>query len=458
MNTLPSLHVTIVGTGYVGLTTGVALAHLGHKVIGVDRDPKKVQMLKDGYSPIHEAHLEDLLRSAGSQLHFTTSLADGLGGADIVIIAVGTPPKPNGEADTRYVEAVAREIAENLTEGQRTVVVVKSTVPIGSNQRVSSVIARVLRERNVTAHVSFASNPEFLREGMALHDTFYPDRIVVGAADDHAVEVLRQLYRPLLEQTFTPPKDLPRPINFPLPPLVTTDTTSAEMIKYAANAFLATKISFINEISGLCERVGADVTEVARGMGLDTRIGTRFLQAGLGWGGSCFPKDTQALQAVAAEYGYTMPVIQAARDVNLRQRTLMVEKLQRTLKVLRGRTIAVLGLAFKPGTDDVRDSAGMEILRTLLERDVHIRAYDPVALEAAQRELPDADVAWTRTAAEALEGADAVLVATEWDEFLNLDWAVLAGRMRTQVIVDGRNHLNPQALKAAGFTYVGVGR
>ncbi|WP_216327027.1 UDP-glucose dehydrogenase family protein [Deinococcus aestuarii] len=458
MQNSSALQVAIVGTGYVGLTTGVALAHLGHTVVGVDQDPGKVQMLREGRSPIHEVHLEDLLRASGEQLRFTTHLSEGLQGADVAIIAVGTPPKPNGEADTRYVEAVAREIAQHLTEGQRLVVVVKSTVPIGSNQRVASVIARVLRERQVQAHVSFASNPEFLREGMALYDTFYPDRIVVGTADDHATTVLRQLYRPLLEQTFTPPPGLPRPSAFPLPPLVTTDTTSAEMIKYAANAFLATKISFINEIAGLCERVGADVTEVARGMGLDTRIGSRFLQAGLGWGGSCFPKDTQALQAVAAEYGYTMPIIQAARDVNARQRKLMVEKLQRTLKVLRGRTVAVLGLAFKPGTDDVRDSAGMDVLRMLLECDVHLRAYDPVALDAAQRALPDMEVDWAYTAQEALEGADAVLIATEWEEFQTLDWAVLATRMRTPVVVDGRNVLNPAALRAAGFTYVGVGR
>lgn len=457
MDTL-TLRVAVVGTGYVGLTTGVALAHLGHQVIGVDRDPAKVQLLRDGHSPIHEVQLEELLQASGEHLRFTTDLSEGLPGADVVIIAVGTPPKPNGEADTRSVEAVAREIAHTLTEGQRLVVVVKSTVPIGSNQRVASVIARVLRERQVQARVSFASNPEFLREGMALHDTFYPDRIVVGADDDRAVQTLRLLYRPLLEQTFAPPPGLPRPAQLPLPPLVVTDTTSAEMIKYAANAFLATKISFINEIAGLCERVGADVTEVARGMGLDTRIGSRFLQAGLGWGGSCFPKDTQALQAVAAEYGYSLPIIQAAREVNDRQRKLMVEKLQRTLKVLRGRTVAVLGLAFKPGTDDVRDSAGMDVLRMLLECDVHLRAYDPVALEAAQRALPDMEVDWAYTAQDALEGADAVLIATEWEEFRALDWAELAGKMRTPVVVDGRNFLSPHALEAAGFTYVGVGR
>lgn len=452
------MRVAIIGAGYVGLTTGVALAYLGHGVEMVDQDLHKLALLNQGQAPIHEPGLGELLSQVRPRIQFTDRTHAAVGSADLVIIAVGTPPKPNGEADIRHVEDAARAAATGIQPGQSCTMVVKSTVPIGSNRRVAHVVARVLAERGVTAQVSFASNPEFLREGLALHDTFYPDRIVVGTEQPAAAAALQQLYRPILEQTFAPPAMLPRPEGYQLPPFLTTDPTSAEMIKYAANAFLALKISFINEIAGLCERVGADVTEVARGIGLDPRIGHRFLAAGLGWGGSCFPKDTAALLAMAGEYGYTMPIVEAARAVNRRQRQLMVDKLQQALKVLRGRVIGILGLAFKPHTDDVREAPALEIIRTLVERGAHVRAHDPVAMEQARQALAGVDVEWVASPYQAADGADALLLATEWEAYKALDLARLAGQMRSAILVDGRNLFSPDQARAAGFTYMGVGR
>jgi UDPglucose 6-dehydrogenase len=451
-----SMNVAIVGTGYVGLTTGVVLAYIGHKVISIDKDHTKISMLKNGESPIYEAYIETILKKSEKNIVFTTEMHQ-IGSSEVIIIAVGTPPKPNGEANMQFVEMAAREIAYQIVEGQDVVVVVKSTVPIGSNRRVSHVMGRILRERNVKANVKFASNPEFLREGMALCDTFYPDRVVIGSDDHNAIETLKNLYLPLLKQTFLPPDELPRSEKMTLPPLVVTDATSAEMVKYAANAFLATKISFINEIAGLCEKVGADVTEVAFAMGLDSRIGGRFLAAGLGWGGSCFPKDTLALQAVAAEYGYSLPIIQAAREVNARQRTLLIEKLQTFLKVIRGRTIAVLGLSFKPRTDDVRDSPGVELVKVLLERGAQVRVHDPVAMSSANLVLTDSELEWAKSPEEAIKNADAVLLATEWEEYLKLDWQKLVETMRNPIVIDGRNMLDSSLLRSYGYIYAGIG-
>lgn len=452
------MKVAVIGCGYVGLTTGVALAYLGHQITGVDKDPDKLELLLQKKSPIHEQGLEELLTETGSRLTFTDDTARAVVEAELIMIAVGTPQKANGEANTYYVEEAAREVAMGLQEGRTYTLVIKSTVPIGSNRRVAHVVRRVLAERGVQARVNLAANPEFLREGMALRDTFYPDRIVVGAESPEAIEALRRLYRPLLEQTFEPPVFLPRPEGYELPPLITTDPTSAEMTKYAANAFLAVKISFINEIAGLCDKVGADVTEVARGMGLDPRIGSRFLAAGLGWGGSCFPKDTAALLAVGAEYGYTMPIVQAAREVNIRQRQLILEKLQAALKVLRGRTIGVLGLAFKPNTDDVRESPALEIIRLLIERGAHVQAHDPVAVLKAREVMKGLEVEYKASPYQVADGADAVLLATEWDEYRSLDLKELARRMHTSILVDGRNIYRPEEARAAGLLYMGVGR
>jgi len=453
-----SMRVAIIGTGYVGLTTGVALAYVGHEVVGVDKDPEKLKPLQQGHSPIHETGLQELLEQTRERLCFTDQVDPAVADAEVIMIAVGTPARADGNADTSAVEEATQEVAEAMQDGRAYTVVVKSTVPIGTNRRVANVIHRALRDRANVAKVLIASNPEFLREGQALYDFLYPDRIVVGAEDAEAVDVLRRLYRPILEQTFDPPDFLPRPRGFPLPPLVTTDPISAEMIKYAANAFLALKISFINEIAGLCEKVGADVTEVARGIGLDPRIGPLFLQAGLGWGGSCFPKDTAALLAMAREHGYEMPIVAAAREVNFRQRLRVVEKLQEVLKGVRGRVIGVLGLSFKPGTDDVRESPALDVIRLLLERGAHMRVHDPVALENARKALVNLDVEFCTDPYVLAEGADAIVVATDWSQYRDLDLARLARAMRTPVLLDGRNLFVSQNARQVGFIYIGVGR
>lgn len=461
LSTNKGMKIVIVGTGYVGLTTAVMLAYIGHNVVGVDIDEKKIELLKEGKSPIHEPGVEELLASLKSNITFTTDLKSNVGDADIIIIAVGTPAKVNGEADTHYVEEAARIVAEGLINGHTYTVVVKSTVPIGTNRRVAHVIKKTLEERNVKSTVYVASNPEFLREGMALYDSFYPDRIVIGSEDPEAIEMLRRMYRPILEQTFDPPQAIPKRDGYSLPPLITTDPVSAEMIKYAANAFLALKISFINEIAGLCEKVDADVTEVARGIGLDTRIGLRFLNAGIGWGGSCFPKDTAALIAVGREYNYEMPIVEAARRVNQLQRERTVEKLQSVLKGVRGRTIAILGLSFKPGTDDVRESPAIDIIRLLIERGAHIRAHDPVAIENARKAFTTEElqeITFVDDPYLAAEGADAVLLATEWQFYRQLDLKRLSNVMRTPILLDGRNIYLPKEAREAGFTYMGVGR
>lgn len=452
------MRVAVIGCGYVGLTTGAVLAYLGHQVHGVEKDLSKLVLLKERRSPIHEHGLEELIRGLRNRFIFTDKSPEAVAEAEVIIIAVGTPQKQNGEAETTYVENAAREVASGLQPGRQYTLVVKSTVPIGSNRRVAQVVARALEQRGVNPIVHMASNPEFLREGFAVRDSLYPERIVVGADDSPAIETMRILYRPILEQTFEPPAALPRPDNYLPPPLITTDPTSAEMIKYASNAFLATKISFINEIAGLCDKVGADVTEVARGMGLDSRIGPRFLAAGLGWGGSCFPKDTAALLAVASEYNYSLPIVQAAREVNSRQRNIIVEKLQHSLQVLRGRTIGVLGLAFKPNTDDVRESPALDLVRVLHERGARVRAHDPVAMPSAKQALTDLDVDYVDNPYDVARGADAVVLATEWNEYRSLDMAELAAHMRNLVFVDARNIYPPEDICRAGFVYHGVGR
>lgn len=452
------MRVAIIGTGYVGITTGVLLAYIGHDVIGVDKDAKKIEALRHGVCPIHEQGLDVLLAHVDDHLYFTESTAEAVANAHLIVIAVGTPPKTNGEADTAHVEDAAREVAGGLLPGRTYTVAIKSTVPIGSNRRVAHVIAETLRERIVEAVVHVASNPEFLREGLAVRDSFYPDRIVVGAEDGASVEPLRSLYKPILEQTFQEPPGLPRPEGYRTPPFVAMSPVSAELVKYAANAFLATKISFINEIAGLCDQVGADVSEVARCVGLDARIGSQFLSPGLGWGGSCLPKDTAALLAVGAEYGYAMPIVAAAREVNVSQRQLLVTKLQSTLKVLRGRTIGVLGLAFKPNTDDVRESPAVALVRALIERGAHVQAHDPVAMPNAAQVLKGLDVTLVTDPLAVADRADAVVVATDWNVYRDLDLADLRQRMRNPVLLDGRNLFHPIDVQRAGLEYLGVGR
>ena len=458
------MKIAIIGAGYVGLTTAVVLAYLNHDVAVVEKDESKLDLLHAGKSPIHEPGIQGLLEEVQHILRFTPNVADVVPDAELILIAVGTPPKKNGEADTQHVEQAAREVAEVCLPDRHYTLVVKSTVPIGTNQRVAEVVETVFSARGIQGNVSVASNPEFLQEGLALQGALYPDRIVVGANCDEAIDTLRRLYKPILEQTFDPPSEFPRPAAYHLPPMMTTDPNSAEMIKYAANTFLALKISFINEIAGLCEEVGADVTEVARGIGLDARIGNQFLRAGLGWGGSCYPKDTSALLGVAAQSGYEMPITAAARIVNFRQRERIIEKLRSVLKTLKGKTVGILGLAFKPNTDDVREAPSLDIIRELVAAGVTVRAHDPIAIENARRALRGGDVSangvlhFTENIDELTYDADALVLVTEWDLYHRLELRKLAKQMKTPILIDGRNVYSPEEARAAGFHYIGVGR
>lgn len=451
------MRVTIIGTGYVGLTTGVALAYLGHDVTCVDKKQEIVETLSSGKPTIFEDGLAALLQAARPHLTFRTDIP-ALSGTGVVMIAVGTPSKENGDADLQYVDQAAREVAELIQAGSRLVVVNKSTVPVGSARHVQGIIARTLAARGVEAEVSVASNPEFLAEGRAVHDSLYPDRIVIGVDDPGAANILRELYAPILEQTFEPPPGTPRPERYELPPLITTSATSAELTKYAANAFLASKISFINEFSGLAERVGADITEVARAIGLDARIGGKFLHAGIGWGGSCFGKDTKAVLALAGGYDYEMPIVSSAIEVNNRQRLYVVEKLQQHLKVLRGTTIGLLGLAFKGNTDDLRDAPALTLIEYLKERGAIVRVHDPVAMPSAKRHFPDLPVDYAMDELDLAAGCDAVVVVTDWQQYRQLDLPAMRERMRGDLVLDARNLLQPHAVRAAGLNYVGIGR
>jgi UDPglucose 6-dehydrogenase len=458
MKTAEKLKIMIIGTGYVGLTTGVALGYVGHKITCVDKDTEKIDKLERGISTIFEPGLEDLLKQSSAQVSFTKDLKLNLAEADIVVIAVGTPSKENGDTDLSYVEAVAREIGMAMDPQKPPLIVNKSTVPIGTAKRVETVIREELEKRCVDCSFSVASNPEFLREGSALHDTLYPDRIVVGATDLKALNLVRQMYAPILEQTFTPPPAVPRPEGYNLPALVTTSPTSAELIKYTANAFLATKISFINEFSAIAEKVGADIVEVAKGVGLDKRIGAGFLKAGVGWGGSCFPKDVRSILYTGSQYNCEMILVKAALEVNRLQKIKVIEKLQQLLKVVRGSTIGLLGLAFKPNTDDIRESPAIDVIQGLLEMGARVRVFDPVAMEKYRLTYPDQQITYGKTAAETARNADALAILTDWEEFLHLPWSEVGDTMKNRVIVDGRNMLDRELLQQHGFTYSGIGR
>jgi UDPglucose 6-dehydrogenase len=469
------VNVCVIGTGYVGLVTGTCLAYLGHDVTCIDNDPEKIAQLGRGQVPIYEPGLSDLLQTCQARLTgtlgFTMDLDDGVRAADVVFVAVGTPPLPTGDPDLQYVEAVARAIGGALDTAKPRVIVNKSTVPIGSGNWVEMLVREGIAARQPvpsgTGRLAdqadrprfwVASNPEFLREGSAIADTLYPDRIVIGAADAEAIAILRQLYAPILEQTFAPPAVAPRAEQFGAVPLVTTDLASAEMIKYAANAFLATKISFINEMANICEKVGADVVEVSRGIGLDARIGHRFLNAGAGWGGSCFGKDVSALASIAQEYHYEPQLLKATIEVNREQRMRIVQKLQDQLKIIKGKTIGLLGLAFKPNTDDLRDAPSLDIAQTLLRMGARVKAHDPIAMEACRRQNPSLDLTYCTDPTELAWECDALVVVTEWEVYRQLDLAPLKAIMRTPVLVDARNVFSPAVAQAQGFHYVGVGR
>ncbi len=451
------MNTIIIGTGYVGLTTGIVLAYLGHEVTCVDKNPAIIESLKAGIPTIHEPGLKELLDEAKDKLRFSDTIPP-LRGEGVVLIAVGTPTKDNGDADLRYVDAAAKEVAACIRADAKLVVVNKSTVPIGSARHVEGIIKRSLAQREVEATVWVASNPEFLAEGKAVHDSLYPDRVVIGASEPEAVNLLRELYAPLLEQTFSAPLQTPRPENYSLPSLITSSPTSAELSKYAANAFLATKISFINEFAGLAEHVGADITQVARAIGLDSRIGSKFLHAGIGWGGSCFGKDTQAIITTAGRYDYPMKIVDATIKVNRQQRLHVIERLQQQLKVLRGTTIGLLGLAFKGNTDDLRDAPALTLIAELHERGAVVRVHDPIAMDKAKEQYPELPVEYCEDPECLAIGCDALVIVTDWQDYKHLPLAEMKARMRGDLLLDARNLLSPVDVAEQGFAYVGVGR
>lgn len=443
------MRVCILGTGYVGLTTGVCLAYTGHQVTCIDPVAEKIELLRSGGIPIYEPHLDELAARARANLQFSTQYEHGVPDADVIFIAVGTPPLPDGSPDLRYLRAAAQGIAKYY-QGTFAVIVNKSTVPIGSGNWIGS----ILREHLPESNFAVASNPEFLREGSAVYDSLYPDRIVIGSDKPRGLETLYTLYRPILDQTFPAPTFLPRPDGLGAVPLVSTDLASAELIKYAANAFLSLKISFINEIGRLAENVGADIRQVAKGIGLDSRIGGKFLQAGIGWGGSCFGKDTSALISTAREYNLAMPIVTAAREVNERQRDRVVEKLQAEFKILKGRTIGLLGLAFKPHTDDLREAPAIDIAQRLTERGCKVKAHDPVAMDRFRKEHPESNILLTEDVSELARDCDALVLITEWPQYRELDWPAIGTSMRCRTILDGRLALNASDLGVHGFRYI----
>ena len=430
------MNICMVGTGYVGLVTGACLADFGMNVVCVDKDADKIAALQSGRVPIYEPGLEEVIarNERAGRLSFTTDLKRGIEDALAIFIAVGTPPKPDGAPDLTFVRQVAEAIAEHMN-GYK-VVVTKSTVPTGTGRMIEQILGA-----NGRHEFSVASNPEFLREGSAVSDFLRPDRVVIGAGDARAIEILKEIYSPLyLVET----------------PFVITDVTSAELIKYASNGFLAVKISFINEIARMCELMGADVHDVARGMGLDKRIGGKFLHPGPGFGGSCFPKDTAAAADLARQAGYNFEIIEATIRVNEKTKRRMIEKIRAAAGPLAGKTAAVLGLSFKPETDDIRESPALAVIEDLRKEGARVRAFDPAAMANARALHPDID--YTKDAYDCAAGADFLVLATEWNVFRKLDLNRLASLMKSRTMIDLRNVYEPAELRRLGWTYAGVGR
>ncbi|MGC2209234.1 MAG: UDP-glucose/GDP-mannose dehydrogenase family protein [Candidatus Korobacteraceae bacterium] len=453
----PSLTIAVIGSGYVGLIAAVCFAEIGHSVICVDNDREKVEALQSGEVPIYEDQLPELLaRHRGRGLIFSTDLLAAARKAQVIFIAVGTPQSPTGEADLSYVEACVREIASELNEYK--VVVEKSTVPVLTNQWIS----RTLRFNGARdENFDVISNPEFLREGTAIEDFLYPDRIVVGADTEPARALLRQVYQPLIDGSYYfRPDHLPGPRDLRAGVLyLETSAKSAELIKHASNAFLALKISFINAVSNICELVGTDVQEVAVGMGSDSRIGSRFLNAGIGYGGSCFPKDVRAFYKIAESIGYDFDLLRAVESINENQQLCFMKKLRSALWTLKGKHIGVLGLAFKGGTDDIRESPAISVVKSLLSEGCRVSAYDPAAMEKAHALLPsDECLRYASDEFDAARDAHALLVVTEWPQFAGIDLDRLHQVMRYPVILDGRNLYDPKQMAAAGFHYYSMGR
>lgn len=436
------MNISIVGTGYVGLVFGACFAEMGADVTCVDIDRAKIERLLQGEIPIYEPGLDDLVKRhvAAGRLHFTTDLAACIDNVEVVFSAVGTPPDEDGSADLQYVLSVARTFGQHIRK--YTILVTKSTVPVGTAQKVKAAVQEELDKRGVQVEFEVASNPEFLKEGAAIKDFMSPDRVVVGVESKRAKEVMSKLYRPFLTNNFR---------------VYFMDILSAEMTKYAANAMLATRISFMNDIANLCDLVGADVDMVRKGIGTDARIGNKFLYAGCGYGGSCFPKDVKALAHTAREYGYRMGVIEAVEAVNERQKGIVVEKLQRVLGDLRGKTIALWGLAFKPETDDMREAPALVVIDKLLKAGATVRVYDPVAMDECRRRIGET-VTYCTDMYDATVDADALALITEWKVFRMPSWPVVRKAMKSPVLVDGRNIYDKQEMQREGFRYSAIGK
>lgn len=429
------MKIAIVGSGYVGLVTGTCFAELGNDVMCVDNNADKIASLKSGTVPFYEPGLSELVARNVSEgrLSFSTSIAEAVKFADVVFIAVGTPSRPNGQADLSFVDRVAREIAEHLAH--YTLVVEKSTVPVETGEKV----AQTIRRYNVhKVPFDVASNPEFLREGSAIEDFLNPDRIVIGVSSPRAEQVLRELYAPLKA------------------PIIATDIKSAEIIKHASNSFLAAKISFINSVANICELSGANVQQVAEGMGFDRRIGKSFLSAGIGYGGSCFPKDVEAFVRIAESKGYDFEFLKAVQRINSSQRKRFLKKIENALWVIKGKTIALWGLSFKPNTDDLREAPSLDIVASLIKDGATVRAYDPVAMERMKALFPD--ITYCKTPYEAVEGSDAIVILTEWNEFKEIDLQKVRDIMRYPLLIDGRNVYDPPRMRELGFHYLSIGR
>lgn len=427
------MNLAIIGSGYVGLVTGTCFAEVGHRVICVDNDVKKVEQLRAGHIPIYEPGLEDLIKKnvASGNLTFTSSIGDAVAASKVIFIAVPTPPQPDGSVDLSFVEGVAREIAAHIKEYR--IVVDKSTVPVKTGEKVAQTISRY----NPGADIDVVSNPEFLREGSAVEDLMKPDRIVVGVSSERAIAPMREIYEPFKA------------------PILFTDLNSAELIKHAANSFLALKISYINAVAAICEASGANVERVADGMGADKRIGRAFLNAGIGYGGSCFPKDISAFIRISRELGYQFTLLEEVEKINAHQRDRFLKKIRDSLWVLRQKKIGCLGLAFKGNTDDIRSSVAIEVVKQLLAEGAEVRAYDPKAMEKAAPLIPGAKMC--DRAEDVAEGADALLILTEWNDFKKLPYAEMKKGMLSPLLFDGRNLLDPKEMRALGFTYTGIG-
>jgi UDPglucose 6-dehydrogenase len=437
------MKITVVGTGYVGLVSGTCFADVGIEVVCVDIDQKKIDNLKNGIIPIYEPGLEELVvrNFKNGRLQFSTNLGEAIQGSKVVFIAVGTPPGQDGSADLSYVLAVAKQVGETMND--YLVVATKSTVPVGTGEKVKAEIEKALKLRNSNLEFSVASNPEFLKEGAAVEDFLKPDRIIVGTEGDRAREIMHRLYKP-----FQLSSDR----------LIYMDIPSAEMTKYTANAMLATKISFMNDMANLCERVGADINMVRKGIGSDSRIGNKFIYPGVGYGGSCFPKDVKAIIRTAREYDYELRVLQAVEDVNDSQKQVLVEKvIKRFGNDLSGMTFALWGLSFKPNTDDMREAPSLVIIEELIKLGAKVKAYDPIAMDHAKEFYLGDTITYTLDAYEACDDADAILLVTEWSEFRIPNWKILAKLLKNKVVFDGRNIYEADYLKELGFEYYGIG-